>query len=157
MPEHAVSISPWKGMSIQFHHQGSRINYSAAALSGAEVVRVDNQVVEHELIRDLPRNIQFIHRDTCYQIRVASNPNGKNSMHVALCLDDDEVDGFDLTFLPLKRVLFRRILLVMLLSVLIASGFASGLVPWWAALGAASLAAMLPLFGVRGRWLIERR
>ncbi|RMA81007.1 hypothetical protein [Umboniibacter marinipuniceus] len=144
-------------MRIVFQHQTHQVSYSAAALSGAEVIRVDNKLVEHTVVSEAPRSLRFVVDEVEFMICTASCSDRSNAITAVLTANGREVDGFDLSFLPLKRVLFRRLLLVMLLSVLIAVGFASGLVDWWATLLSGALAAMLPLFGVRGRWLIERR
>ncbi|WP_298633585.1 hypothetical protein [uncultured Umboniibacter sp.] len=144
-------------MSIVFQYLSNHIVYSATALSGAEVIRVNNQIVAHRVLSEQPRTLSFVVDGIALLIRTSVCADRSNAITVALVVDEVEVDGFDLSFIPLKRVLFRRLLLVMLLSMLTAIGFASGLVVWWAALLCGALAAMLPLFGVRGRWIIERR
>jgi hypothetical protein len=157
MPENAVSISPWKGMSIVFQYHSNQVSYSAAALSGVEVIRFNHQIVPHSVVSESPRTLSFKVDGNELLLRTAACSDRNNAITVVLIANSEEIDGFDLSFLPLKRVLFRRLLLVMLLSVFTAVGFASGLVVWWAALLCGALAAMLPLFGVRGRWIIERR
>lgn len=144
-------------MSIVFQYLTNRVAYSATALSGAEVIRVNNQVVAHRVLSEQPRTLSFVVDEVELLIKTAVCTDRSNAITVVLIANDEEIDGFDLSFLPLKRVLFRRLLLVMLLSMVTAIGFASGLVVWWAALLCGALAAMLPLFGVRGRWVIERR
>lgn len=115
-------------MSIVFQYHSNQVSYSAAALSGVEVIRVNHQIVPHSVVSESPRTLSFKVDGNELLLRTAACSDRNNAITVVLIANSEEIDGFDLSFLPLKRVLFRRLLLVMLLSVFTAVGFASGLV-----------------------------
>lgn len=85
-------------MSIVFQYHSNQVSYSAAALSGVEVIRVNHQIVPHSVVSESPRTLSFKVDGNELLLRTAACSDRNNAITVVLIANSEEIDGFDLSF-----------------------------------------------------------